>query len=62
MEISTYKYNELIRDQNRYEYLRRLNPREFQKLFNKNLRTCVFFDTLVDQEIEKLNKIQNESR
>jgi hypothetical protein len=33
----------------RYEKLRRLNPRQFQELWNKNLQTGIAFDTLVDE-------------
>jgi hypothetical protein len=34
---------------NRYEKLRRLNPNQFKKLYEKNLTSNIPFDILVDQ-------------
>lgn len=56
MEISDQKYNELIRDQKRYAYVRRLSAGDYGNLIQKNIRTGIFFDTLIDQEIEKQNE------
>lgn len=35
----------------RYEYLRRLNPQQFQALWETNLKTGRHFDELVDEAI-----------
>lgn len=35
----------------RYEYLRRLNPQQFQALWETNLKTGRHFDDLVDEAI-----------
>jgi len=36
----------------RYEYLRKLNPREFAALWARNIETGTHFDDLVDQARE----------
>jgi hypothetical protein len=36
----------------RYEYLRKLNPREFAALWKRNIETGTHFDDLVDQARE----------
>lgn len=41
----------------RYETVRRLNPREFTKLYKRNITTGEHFDDLVDQLI--LKRIQD---
>jgi hypothetical protein len=43
---------ELARGHRRYEYLRKLNPQQFKRLYLENLETGVAFDTLVDGRIE----------
>jgi transcription elongation factor GreA-like protein len=37
----------------RYEALRKLNPRQFQELWEKNIRYDIDFDVLVDELIKK---------
>lgn len=43
--------NRLAHD--RYEYLRRLNPRQFQELYQRNINGEGAFDDLVDRLIEE---------
>lgn len=44
---------ELYRDHHRYEYVRKLNPRQFAKLYLQNLDGRGQFDELVDRAIEE---------
>lgn len=37
----------------RYEFVRRLNPREFAELYDKNIKTGVHFDELVSQAMKE---------
>jgi predicted RNase H-like nuclease (RuvC/YqgF family) len=43
----------LQRSHDRYEYLRRLNPRQFSELCQSNIRGDGTFDDLVDRRIAK---------
>lgn len=43
---------ELYRDHARYEYVRKLNPRQFAKLYLQNLDGHGTFDDIVDRAIE----------
>lgn len=43
------KIKELAIGHARYEYLRKLNPRQFTELYQQNISTAVPFDTLVDE-------------
>lgn len=45
--------NTVIAGYARYEFVRRLTPRQFADLCQENLSTCVPFDELVDRKIDK---------
>lgn len=50
----------LQRSHDRYEHLRKLNPRQFADLYRANLRGEGAFDDLVDRRIE-IEKANNEA-
>ena len=53
MSLSAEQIQRLQRSHDRYEYVRRLNPRQFAELYRVNIRGGVAFDDLVDQRIQE---------
>lgn len=53
--IEYYSLEELALGYLRYEALRKLNPAQFNTLCRKNIMENKFFDSLVDELVEKLD-------